>query len=83
MILKPTTKFWDVRFTEPTVRDFGSGPYACNKNVHAMVAAESVEKVSELVRNQYPQATIHQINHRGGDCAILVQPDLVILVEEN
>ena len=81
MKIKSTAKFWDVRFSVPTVRQLKHGetvidyPYA--KNIHAMVAAESVAKVNELVLAEHPAATIHQINHRGGECGIIVQPELI------
>ena len=82
MKIKATAKFWDVRFSVPTWRQVKQAdgsvldyPYA--KNVHVMAAAESVAKVNELVMSEYPDATIHQINHRGGECGIIVQPDLI------
>lgn len=81
MILKPNAKFWDVRFSEPASSNVGDKEYRYRKNIHGMVVAESADKVCELVKIHHPLATIHQINHRGGECAILVQPDMI--KEEN
>ena len=82
MKIKSEAKFWDVRLSVPTRRQIKQAdgsvkeyPYA--KNFHVMVAAESVAKVNELVLAEHPDATIHQINHRGGECGIIVQPDLI------
>jgi len=51
--------------------------YPYQGNVHVMAAAETVAKVNELILAEYPDAIIHQINHRGGDCAIVIQPELL------
>ena len=81
MKIKAEAKFWDVRFSRPVTTQYKQGDeakeYTHSKNFHVMVAAESVAKVNELVLAEHPNATIHQINHRGGDCGIIVQPDLL------
>jgi hypothetical protein len=70
-------KFWDVRFSIPSIHRYKHGDevheYPTKKNVHVMVAATDSAK--------YPTATIHQINHRGGDCGIIVQPELIVRQE--
>lgn len=80
--LKSETKFWDVRFSQPYTRKYvvngEEKEYDGTKNVHVMAAADSVAKVTELVMAEFPDATIHQINHRGGDCAIVIQPELLV-----
>jgi hypothetical protein len=80
--IKAKAKFWDVRFSRPETRrwtqsDGSWKEYTHDTNVHVMVAAESAAKVTELVTAEYPTATIHQINHRGGECAIIVQAELL------
>lgn len=77
MKLNTNARFYDVRFTEPAVRVVGDREYPYEKNILAMVAAESVPKACEAVYSEHPLATIHQVNHRGGSCAILVQPELI------
>ena len=82
MKIKSEAKFWDVRLSVPAVRKINQSDgsvkdYPYSKNIHVMAAAESVAKVNELVLAEYPDATIHQINHRGGECGIIVQPDLI------
>ncbi|MFN9605157.1 MAG: hypothetical protein ACK6A7_17150 [Planctomycetota bacterium] len=82
MKIKAKAKFWDVRFSRPEKRgwlqsDGSFKEYTHDSNVHVMVAAESAAKVTELVMAEYPTATIHQINHRGGECAIIVQAELL------
>lgn len=78
-------KFWDVRFSIPSIHRYKHGDevheYPTKKNVHVMVAATDSAKVNELVLAEYPTATIHQINHRGGDCGIIVQPELIVRQE--
>ena len=59
--------------SDGSVKDY---PYS--RNIHMMVAADSAAKVNELVLHEHPDATIHQINHRGGDCGIIVQPELLV-----
>ena len=82
MKLKSETKFWDVRFSQPKVRKYEVNgeqkEYPYQANVHVMVAADTVAKVNELILAEFPDATIHQINHRGGDCAIVIQPELLV-----
>lgn len=79
MKFKSEAKFWDVRFSIPSIHRYKSGDtvteYPIKKNIHVMVAAESAGKVNELILKEYPDATIHQINHRGGDCGIIVQEE--------
>jgi len=81
MKLKPSAKFWDVRITVPTT-------YKCNvqgeekefpqtKHIHLMVCAENAEKVVQWTMRQHPTASIYQINHRGADCAIVIDPALM------
>lgn len=77
MRIKKEAKFWDVRITIPETRILSGKEYPYNQNIHIMVAAESADKVCELVKSEYPTATIHQVNHRGGDCGILVQKELL------
>ena len=81
MKLKTDAKFWDVRFSRPVLRKYTvqgeTKEYLQNSNFHVMAAADSVAKVQELIAAEYPDATIWQVNHRGGDCAIIVQPDLM------
>jgi len=82
MKFKSGAKFWDVRFTKPCVRTYkghdGSDKVlSTTTNVHAMaVAVSAVEAVAAII-TEFPEAVIHQVNHRGADCAIVVQPDLV------
>lgn len=82
MKLKSETKFWDVRFSMPHTRtyviDGVKKQFDGSTNVHVMAAADSASKVIELLMADYPEATIHQINHRGGECAILIQPELLV-----
>ena len=84
MKIKAEAKFWDVRFSKPVTTRYnqpGSDKpteYTHAKNFHVMVAAESAAKVNELVLAEHPDSTIHQINHRGGDCGIIVQPELLV-----
>ena len=83
MKIKSEAKFWDVRFSKPETKQYKQSDgsvkeYTHAKNVHVMVAAESAAKVSELVLAECPDATIHQINHRGGDCGIIVQAELLV-----
>lgn len=82
MKIKPEARFWDVRFSEPRTKHYKQTDgtihhYETHSNVHVMVAADSVATVVELVMKEYPNATIHQINHRGGDCGIIVQAELL------
>ena len=82
MKIKAEAKFWDVRFSKPETKQYKQSDgsfkeYTHAKNFHVMVAAESAAKVNELVIAEHPNATIHQINHRGGDCGIILQPDLI------
>lgn len=78
MKIKPTAKFWDVRITRPHVRKYNGVDYPGTQNVHVMAVAETALLVVELVLADYPEATIIQMNHRGGDCAIVVQKDLLL-----
>lgn len=82
MRIKKEAKFWDVRLSIPSTMqikqsDGSVREYSHSKNIHLMVVAESVEKVNDLAMAEHPEATIHQINHRGGDCGIIVQPELL------
>lgn len=67
MKIKSIAKFWDVRFSKPVVRHIQGKDYQTSTNIHVMVAATSAQLVAQLVMAEYPDATIHQINHRGGD----------------
>lgn len=80
MQLKPNAHFYDVRFSRPVTRTYKVGTeersQTCNENVHVMVVAESVAAAVTLTERAFPACTIHQVNHRGGNCSILIQDNM-------
>jgi hypothetical protein len=81
MQLKPSAKFWDVRITVPHSFkcrvDGVEKEFPQTKHIHLMVCAVDAESVVRWTMRQHPTASIYQINHRGGDCAIVIDPELI------